>query len=113
MDPYKSKGERIIVAFLQNRGFKFIYEHPFLIKDEFGKKRIWYPDFYLPDLSIIIEFFGMENDPNYDISVEKIREAYKKSKIDLIELNPKILKGDWRNYVTIAITSILMKRLDK
>ena len=54
MPTYKSKGERLIASFLQENGIKFHYEYPFGINDD-GKFRIWYPDFWLPSLNIVIE----------------------------------------------------------
>ena len=67
---YKSRGERAIAEILTKYNLVFVYEHPLLIKEQkendSEKLRIWYPDFWLPKYSIVIEFFGMEGDKNYD-----------------------------------------------
>jgi hypothetical protein len=63
MDNLKSKGEEAIAEVLKKYNIDFVYEYPLLIKEQKegdGEKlRIWYPDFWLPKYSIIIEYFGM------------------------------------------------------
>ena len=62
VEPYKSRGEKLLAGFFKEAGIKFHYEYPILIIDEDKKIRVWYPDFWLPQLSIVVEYFGMVND---------------------------------------------------
>jgi hypothetical protein len=66
----KSNGEKAIAEILKKYNIDFVYEHPLLIKEtkenDTEKLRIWYPDFWLPKYSIIIEYFGMVGNPDYD-----------------------------------------------
>lgn len=55
----KSYGEMDIANFLFENGVKYIYEHPYKIdtrNEEYGQ---YYPDFYLPEYDIYIEYFGV------------------------------------------------------
>ncbi|MFW5705272.1 MAG: hypothetical protein ACOCXG_05540, partial [Nanoarchaeota archaeon] len=62
---YKSKGELEIAKFLDKMEIKFFYEFPISIIDENNKHRVWYPDFYLTEFQIVIEYFGMMDNENY------------------------------------------------
>jgi len=71
MTKYKSYGEKVIAEMLAKHDINFEYEHPTLIRQKYkddDKERlsIWYPDFWLPKYSIIIEYFGMEGNKEYD-----------------------------------------------
>lgn len=55
----KSYGEIDIANFLFENGVEYIYEHPYKIdtrNEEYGQ---YYPDFYLPEYDIYIEYFGV------------------------------------------------------
>ena len=59
---YKSNGERKIADYLIECGFAFSYERPVALLDG-EKTKIWYPDFYLDDYHILIEYLGMNANP--------------------------------------------------
>mgnify|MGYP001055010831 CR=1 FL=1 len=55
----KSYGEMDIANFLFENGVKYIYEHPYKVdtrNEEYGQ---YYPDFYLPEYDLYIEYFGV------------------------------------------------------
>jgi hypothetical protein len=114
MNFYKSQGEKAIAEVLEKYNIKFEYEHPFLIKhleNEKEKLSIWYPDFWLPNYSIIIEFWGMENNENYDKRKRKKLDAYKALDIDCISVKPSTIKGDLKSYLLIRISTFLNNKV--
>lgn len=91
----KSYGELNIANFLFENGVKYIYERQYKMDtrdEEYGQ---YYPDFYLPDYDIYIEYFGVNRKlevPRYfnDSHGVSAQEAYRTSmgwKRDLHEKN--------------------------
>ena len=68
----RSNPERIIVEFLINNNVEFVYEQPLPYKDT-----IYYPDFYLPDRNLFVEFAGLTDKKWYVKQLEKKRRAYR------------------------------------
>lgn len=92
----KSEGEKEIAEFLKKRKIKFTYEKPILIQDhaeEKEKLKIWYPDFYLDDFNIVIEYFGMIIKRDYIAAMKKKQAVYHGNKIDFISIYPEDLKN--------------------
>lgn len=97
----KSYGEMDIANFLFENGVKYIYEHPYKIDtrdEEYGQ---YYPDFYLPEYDIYIEYFGvnrkfevpeffrknhgMTAQEAYRASINWKRTLHKKNHTELVE----------------------------
>jgi len=108
---YKSKGEVAIAEILTKYNIDFVYEHPILInhteEGDTEKLRIWYPDFWLPKYSIIIEYFGMVGNKNYDEGKAKKLSAYKKLDIDCISVKPSTIQKDLKSYLLITIKKLI------
>ena len=109
---YKSKGEVQIARLLQRNRIAYKYEYPLAVVDQ-GKTKIWYPDFYLPEYAMIIEYFGMNGNSSYDEQARKKLEVYKKTGIEGLFLKSDSLKGDWPNTIMRQIEDILKNRLDR
>ena len=62
--PYKSKGERMVAAWLNNNNIHFVYEPTF---PGLKYKSLLHPDFYIPDKNIIIEVDGEQHYHPVDI----------------------------------------------
>ena len=111
---YKSKGERAIAEVLTKYNIDFVYEYPLLIKEEkkndSEKLRIWYPDFWLPKYSIVIEYFGMNN-PDYNQGKKEKLEAYRKLDIDYISVTPNAIQGKLKDYLLIKIKTLINNKL--
>ena len=60
----KSYGEMDIANFLTQNGIRYIYEHPYELDTRTGDYSQYYPDFYLPDYNIYIEYFGIDREGN-------------------------------------------------
>ena len=95
---YKSGGEKIIADFLFEHDIPFKYE-----KNFWWNSINYHPDFtILKEVNgkkgIVIEYFGLQGDPNYDEQSEQKRRYWKEDQFDyfFIELNPAILKQHGR-----------------
>ena len=111
---YKSKGEKAIAEVLKKYNLEFQYEHPLLIKEtreeDTEKLRIWYPDFWLPKYSIVIEYFGM-NTESYLKGKKAKQDAYKELDIDCIPVYPKTIQGDLKSYLLIKIKTLINEKV--
>jgi len=105
---YKSDGEKLIADFLKTEKIHFVYEYPVALRDEQNQIRIWYPDFFLPKLNIVIEYLGMKGKPEYERAVRRKTRLFKELKVDFIYITPKRLtRPDWRHYIINRILEIM------
>ena len=109
---YKSKAEVQIARFFERRGIAYKYEYPLAVVDK-GKTRIWYPDFYLSDYGIIVEYFGINGDPGYDERTKHKIEVYKGAGLEGLFLTNESFTGNWPTRIMNRIESILKGRLGK
>ena len=72
---FKSRGEEQIARLFDRNNIAYCYEHPTAVVDR-GKTRIWYPDFYLPEYGMIIEYFGVNGNEAYDKQARHKMEVY-------------------------------------
>lgn len=80
----RSKGEQQIANFLFEQEIEYLYEPLFL----FGDIHI-HPDFYLYEYGVFIEYFGVENNIEYDKYKKLKLELYEKIGIKVIVLLPE------------------------
>lgn len=78
----KSQQEAMIDNYLFEHNIKHIYENPFSIDE--NPEHDLHPDFYLPDLDIYIEHFGMTGNNKYEETKEYKLPIYEKAGITLI-----------------------------
>lgn len=90
---YKSIGEKFIADFLFEHDIPFIYERNFWWG--YGEERTnYHPDFTILKKvdnrkGIVIEYFGLQGDPNYDQQSEKKRRYWQnQSDFFFVEINP-------------------------
>ena len=114
--PLKSKGEKRIADFLFEHSVDYKYEYPW--RTDSGI--VIYPDFYLPQLKLVIEYWGMEGDKDYDESAEFKRRYWDtKPGYTLIEIFPHHLSGlspdflDGREDDYRAITELIKQALNE
>ena len=110
--PYKSWGEEQIARLLDRNRIAYQYEYPVAVVDQ-GKTRIYYPDLRLPEYGLIIEYFGVNGNPDYDERRRHKTEVYKKAGIEGLFLTRDSLRGDWPDRTVGQIEDILKKRLDR
>lgn len=82
----QSKGERSIAEWLTTHGLAYRYVSKYRIISEFQIR----PDFYLPELDVYIEYWGM-NTPQYKMSMYKKQLLYQQEGKRLISVYPKDL----------------------
>jgi len=75
ISPYRSWGEEQIARLLDRNRISYKYEYPVAVVDR-GKVRLAYPDFLLPELGLIIEYFGVNGDTDYDEQAKHKIELY-------------------------------------
>ena len=86
----KSKGEKRIADFFFEHNIDYQYEYPWRT----DRGVVIYPDFYLPQYRIVIEFLGLDGDKDYDESAAFKRRYWEgKPGYKLIEIYPKDLEG--------------------
>jgi len=84
----QSRGERQIAEWLTGHGLAYRYDAKFRIIGEFQIR----PDFYLPELDVYIEYWGM-NTPQYKMSMYKKQTLYQQEGKCLISVYPKDLSA--------------------
>ena len=110
--PYKSQGEKKIAEFLSQYPLRFNYESGVMVYPEASQPRIWYPDFYLPDLGIYIEYYGIKGDKNYDQGISFKEKVYAKQNLPVIPIYPWMFQEDWQGYTFRKIESLTKRRYD-
>ena len=111
---YKSQGERRIGEFLETFKIPFFYEKPQLITDKQGYVRLWYPDFWLPDPNVFVEYFGFEGSKEYDKGVREKLRIYNEMKLKVVPIYPAMMKDrSWRIALRTEIHKTLVERLQK
>jgi hypothetical protein len=84
----QSEGERRIADWLTAHGIAYRYDAKFRIIAEFQIR----PDFYLPELDVYIEYWGMDT-PQYKMSMYKKQMLYQQEGKRLISVHPPDLPG--------------------
>jgi len=82
----QSKGERCIAEWLTAQGLAYRYDAKFRIIAEFQIR----PDFYLPELDVYIEYWGLDT-PQYKMSMYKKQMLYQQEGKRLISVYPQDL----------------------
>jgi hypothetical protein len=62
---------------------------------------------------IVIEYFGMNGNSNYDKQARHKMDVYRQAGIDGLFLNESSLSGDWPNKIMGQIEDVLENRLDR
>ena len=91
---FKSKGEVQIARLFDRSNIAYCYEHPTAVVDR-GKTRIWYPDFYLPEYGMIVEYFGVNGNKVYDDQARHKMEVYSANGLEGLFLTEAAFRGDW------------------
>ena len=107
---YKSEGEKRIGTYLQERKINFSYERPVAVVDS-GKQKLWYPDFFLDNYHVLIEYLGMNGNQESAKINDYKRGVYRANRFDVIEVYPTDFKGDWQHKIDSGIRNTLERRV--
>jgi DNA helicase-4 len=84
----KSKPEKRIADFLFEHDIPYRYEMPFAVDDG----HVIRPDFYVPTHKIVIEYYGLRGNEDYEAVISYKRRYWESQRnITLIEINPGFL----------------------
>ena len=109
---FKSKGEEQIARLLDRSNIAYRYEHPTAVVDR-GKTRIWYPDFYLPEYGMIVEYFGVNGNEVYDDQARHKMEVYSANGLEGLFLTEAAFQGDWPTQIIGQIEETLKNRVER
>jgi hypothetical protein len=92
----QSQGEKAIADFLYENSIDFEYDKQITFKhnekNEFGYTKSWLrPDFWLPEHNLIIEFWGLKGESDYDKKMDWKKRVYAESKTTYISIEHKHL----------------------
>ena len=107
---YKSEGEKRIGTYLQERKINFSYEKPVAVVDS-GKTKLWYPDFFLDDFHVLIEYLGMNGNQQSAKINDYKRGVYRANRFDVIEIYPSDFRGNWQDKIDGRIRNTLERRV--
>jgi hypothetical protein len=107
-----SAGEKQIARMLQRYGVRYCYEHPVAVIDR-DKVRVWYPDFWLPDFGVAIEYVGRTTNDDYNRGVERKQAVYEATGIPCVFVDARSLEGAWPKRILSEIRETLLIRLHR
>jgi len=107
----KSEGEKQIERLLRRCGLVYRYEYPLAVVER-GKTRIWYPDFFLPEYGIIIEYAGLTGD-EYEAGLRYKKSVYEEFGIPAIFVYPDSFRGYWPARLLSQIEEVERRRVEK
>ena len=108
---FKSKGELEISKFLEKEKISYEYEFPIAIVDD-KKTKIWYPDFYLKEYQIVLEYFGMyEKDSEYRKIADRKKKIFKSCGIQFLPVYS--LRDGWEEYIISKLLEYLEIKIKK
>ena len=111
-DPYKSEGERQLARLFDRNRIRYQYEYPLALMDK-DQVRLWYPDFRLPDYGLIVEYFGVNGNREYDRLARHKIEIYQRNGIEGLFLTKESLQGNWPEKIIGQIQDQLEQHLDR
>ncbi|MCD6287485.1 MAG: hypothetical protein J7M12_00075 [Candidatus Hydrogenedentes bacterium] len=107
-----SYGEKQVARMLSRYRIQYEYEYPMAVRDR-GKVRVWYPDFWLPDYGIAIEYVGGISSADYIAGVAHKRAVYEAAGIPCIFVEHDMLRGNWPDQIAKQIRCVLKERFMK
>ena len=81
-----------------------------VIEDADKKHRIWYPDFYLNEYGIYLEFYGVKDSDNYNFTKQRKNEVYERMGLQVLSIEPENLYSDFESYIINELYGIQKKR---
>ena len=107
-----SNGEKQIARMLKHYGVRYLYEHPVAVRDR-GKVRVWYPDMWLPDYAIAIEYAGRTDDERYMEGIRHKKDVYDAAGIACIFVDSGFFSRNWPAAIFNQIRRVLDDRVVK
>jgi len=110
--PYASKAEAAIAGMFTHHGIGFRYEYPIAVLDR-GRTRLWYPDVWVPEHGVIIEYNGMPENAECRARQEHKKLVYAEVGLPALFLEPTDLRGYWAGNVLDWMEATQRSRLSR
>lgn len=113
-DLVKSFEELTIANYLFSQGIKFVYEKPYPYSSPEPGRGGYQPDFYLPDLDVYLEHFGIDKNGNTrsGIDAKKYNEEMVWKKNFHAENNTVLWETfSWQSHCTGGLTQVLENKI--
>jgi len=107
-----SDGEKQIARMLERYGVRYLYEYPLAVKDR-GKVRVWYPDFWLPDYGVFMEYVGNLKNEDYASGIRHKKAVYRDAGVPCLFVEENDFHGDWPKRIFGQVRESLYGRLEK
>ena len=105
-----SEGERQLARMFTRYGVRFEYERPVALREQ-DRLRLWYPDFWLPDLDVYVEYLGRRPIPGAREEHHAYKQGvYAREGIACLFLGREDLTGNWPKEVLRALTELVRER---
>jgi len=112
VEAYGTAGEKQLARMFHHHGIDYFYEHPVAVVDR-GKTRVWYPDLWLPECAVAIDYAGMAHDLDYAKGMARRQQVYRENGIPYVVVRPEDLKGNWAKRILGRIEDELALRLQQ
>ncbi|MCC6487749.1 MAG: hypothetical protein IT364_09635 [Candidatus Hydrogenedentes bacterium] len=112
VERFGSAGEKQIARALAGYNVRFLYEHPVAVVDR-GRIRLWYPDFWLPNYCIALEYVGIEHHNEYTPGAERRKAVFEEAGIPYMTVQKSDLHGPWPKRILEQIHGVLEERLER
>lgn len=109
LDAYRSASEARVAASLAARNVRYRYEQSLFVFD-YGKPRVWQPDFFLPDFSLFVECYGSA-DADYAKVTRKKQAVYHANAVPVVAVYPRHLASDLDRYLASELREYAHSRL--
>ena len=77
------------------------------------KPKIWYPDFFLPEFALHLEYFGINGNSDYNKRSRHKESVYKTNGLDVISIYPGHFEEDWQGCIAEDIKDVLDRRVTR
>lgn len=78
-----------------------------------GKPRIFYPDFTLPDVGVVVEYAAMRGHQDYERIMARKMRFYREAAVPVIVVEPEHLEQDWPQSLLGRIEQVCQERYSR
>jgi len=104
--------EKQIARTLNINRIRYSYEYPVAVVDR-GKVRLWYPDFWLPDYGMAIEYLGVTNCEAYTERVQHKKDVYDAAGVSCVYVDAEDMKYNWPEQILNQVRAHLADTLER
>jgi len=91
---------------------RYFYEHPLAVIDR-EKVRVYYPDFWLPDFAVAVEYVGGIGLDGYEQCLAHKKAVYNENGVRCIYVSPDDMKRYWPRRILRELRAVTERRLER